>query len=70
MNDAPENIPKYIIMKNTEIFDYRGTPMSAQPIMFLTKTFLPQWQKEKNFFYLPQKEAVNLPSGAKIIWIE
>ncbi|OGZ34923.1 MAG: hypothetical protein A3A94_02835 [Candidatus Portnoybacteria bacterium RIFCSPLOWO2_01_FULL_43_11] len=70
LNDAPENIPKYIIMKNTEIFDYRGTPMSAQPIMFLTKTFLPQWQKEKNFFYLPQKEAVNLPSGAKIIWIE
>lgn len=51
---SPQNIKKYVII-NANGTDVRGIPMPSQTVMFLTDTFLPAQQKEKNIFYiLPQ----------------
>ncbi len=51
---SPQDIKKYVII-NAEGVDVRGIPMPSQTVMFLTDTFLPEKQKEKNIFYiLPQ----------------
>lgn len=54
LNTLPQNMEKYVIV-NENGTDVRGMPMPTQTIMFITKTFLPEWQKEKNLYYvLPQ----------------
>jgi 4-amino-4-deoxy-L-arabinose transferase-like glycosyltransferase len=51
---SPQDIKKYVII-NAEGVDVRGIPMPSQTVMFLTDTFRPEQQKEKNIFYiLPQ----------------
>lgn len=50
LKSVSADIPKYVIV-NTDGVDVRGVPMPAQTVMFVTKTWLPKWQKEKNIFY-------------------
>lgn len=69
LNNLPQNTPKYIIIRGADRFDFRGSHMSSQPIMFITKTFLPKWQEEKNFFYVPESQANNIPKNAEVVWI-
>ena len=55
LNKLPTQVPKYVIV-NASGVDVYGIPMPAQTVMFLTKTWLPQWQNEKNLHYiLPDK---------------
>jgi len=51
---SPQDIKKYVII-NAEGVDVRGIPMSSQTAMFLTDTFWPEQQKEKNIFYILPK---------------
>ncbi len=61
LNTLPASVPKYVIV-NTGGVGVRGIPMPAQTVMFITKTFLPEWQAQKNIFYvLPE----NLDSFAQ-----
>lgn len=67
LKTLPADIPKYVIV-NTDGIDVpvksafqadngasNNIPMPAQTTMFITKTFLPQWQQEKNIFYITLK---------------
>jgi len=51
LNSLPKNMKKYVVV-NASGTDVRGLPMPTQTVMFITKTFLPQWQKEKNMHYV------------------
>jgi cbb3-type cytochrome oxidase subunit 3 len=59
LNSLPQNLPKYVIV-NAEGVRVRGIPMPAQTVMFVTKTFLPEWQKEKNIYYASPKDIEHL----------
>lgn len=66
---VPNETPKYIIVSAGGT-DVRGIPMPTQTVMFLTDSFTPQKQREKNIRYiLPQQEA-DIPTGARIFIIE
>jgi hypothetical protein len=52
---SPLDIKKYVII-NTENEKVDFMPMPVQPIMFLTNTYSPQKQKEKNLFYVLPKD--------------
>jgi 4-amino-4-deoxy-L-arabinose transferase-like glycosyltransferase len=55
INTAPKNIMKYVIVDASGT-DVRGIPMPTQTVMFITDTFTPEKQKEKNVVYvLPEK---------------
>ncbi len=55
LNSLPKETPKYVIVEARGA-DVRGIPMPTQTIMFITDTFTPEKQKEKNIFYvLPDK---------------
>jgi hypothetical protein len=51
LNDLPKEMPKYVVVEASGI-DVRGIPMPAQTVMFITDTFTPEKQKEKNIFYV------------------
>lgn len=59
--------PVYVIIDKNRI--YRDDPMDLQTIMFITRTFLPQQQKEKNIFYSTYKDSGNIPQDAQKIWL-
>lgn len=48
---SPDDIKKYVIV-NADGVDVRGIPMPSQTVMFLTDTFLPEKQKERNIYYI------------------
>jgi len=52
---SPLDIKKYVII-NTENEKVDFMPMPVQPIMFLTNTYSPKKQKEKNLFYVLPKD--------------
>ena len=54
LNTLAKEIPKYVIV-NAEGVDVRGIPVPSQTVMYITKTFLPLEQKEKNIFYILPK---------------
>ncbi len=64
LNTLPQNVPKYVIV-NTGGVDVRGIPMPAQTTMFITKTFLPKWQAEKNIFYVTESGLDSFLATAK-----
>ncbi len=51
---SPREIKKYVVI-NANGVDVRGIPMPSQTVMFLTDTFRPEQQKEKNIFYILPK---------------
>ncbi|MDP3785057.1 MAG: glycosyltransferase family 39 protein [bacterium] len=55
LNFLPQELPKYVVINAPGVL-VRGIPMPSQTIMFLTRTFLPQDQHNKNIFYVtPEK---------------
>lgn len=48
----PPDTKKYVVV-NTRGVDVRGIPMSSQAVMFVTDSFTPDKQGEKNIRYLP-----------------
>lgn len=69
INLIPENIPKYIIVEASGV-EVRGIPMPAQTIMFITNTFLPEKQKEKNIFYILPPDKDKIPLNAYVFEIK
>lgn len=51
---SQNDIKKYVII-NADGGDVRGVPMPSQTIMFITDTFLPEKQRERNIYYIPVK---------------
>jgi 4-amino-4-deoxy-L-arabinose transferase-like glycosyltransferase len=62
LNTLAKEIPKYVIV-NAEGVDVRGIPMPSQTVMYITKTFLPLGQKEKNIFYILPKNLNSFIQG-------
>lgn len=69
LNAIPQETPKYIVVRAGGT-DVRGIPMSTQTVMFITDSFTPEKQREKNIFYvLPDRER-DIPPGARTFVIE
>mgnify|MGYP001603947662 CR=1 FL=1 len=68
INSMNRTKPVYVIIDKNRIF--RDDPMDLQTIMFITRTFLPQQQKEKNIFYSTYKDSGNIPQDAQKIWLK
>ena len=67
LNALPKELPKYVIVEANGV-DVRGIPMPAQTVMFITDTFTPKKQKEKNIFYiLPAQKNLIPENSYKII---
>ncbi len=63
LNLLPKEMPKYVIVEAGGV-DVRSIPMPAQTVMFITDTFTPEKQREKNIFYVLPKEKDKIPSNA------
>ena len=69
LNTLPKETPKYVIVKASGVL-VRGIPMPAQTVMFITDTFTPEKQKEKNIFYLLPEQINQLPQDSYTIILE
>ncbi len=63
LNNIPATVPKYVIVEAGGV-DVRGMPMPTQTTMFITDTFRPEKQKEKNIYYVLSKDENSIPNGA------
>ena len=59
INALPASTPKYLVI-DTGGHDIRKIGSPAQTIMYLTDTYLPEKQKEKNIYYISPAEASEL----------
>ncbi|MFA5084100.1 MAG: glycosyltransferase family 39 protein [Candidatus Paceibacterota bacterium] len=67
LNALPKETPKYVIVKASGAL-VNGIPMPAQTVMFITDTFSPEKQKEKNIFYVLPEQINQIPeNGYKVI---
>lgn len=66
----PQGTPKFVVVKAQGV-NVRGIPMPAQTTMFITDTFSPEKQKEKNIYYLtPEKENNEIYSDSFIFYLK
>ena len=66
LNSLPQEVKKYVVVEASGVL-VRGIPMPAQTVMFITDTFLPEKQMQKNIFYiLPDKE---IPQDGLIFYL-
>ncbi len=65
LNLLPNEIKKYIVVEGDGI-SVRGIPMNSQTVMYITDSFTPEKQKEKNIVYItPEKK--NIVSQGNLI---
>ena len=64
----PTDIPKYVVVYAGGV-DVRGIPMPSQTVMFITDTFTPDKQIQKNIFYVLPDAVQQIPAGASIFEI-
>ncbi len=69
LNNLSKDLPKYVVVKASGV-DVRKIPMPAQTTMFITNTFLPENQKEKNIFYVLPDEEKNIPENSLVFEIK
>jgi hypothetical protein len=69
INSLPKETPKYIVI-DTGGHDVRKIGTPAQPIMFITDTFLLSKQKEKNLHYISSEQIESVPAGSFVITID
>jgi len=69
LNQQPKDIKKYVITDAVDRVDMRGAPMSFQPIIFITDTFYPQKQTEKNIYYLSANNLSGIDCFGKCVII-
>ncbi len=65
LNDLPKTLPKYVVVEAQGV-DVRGLPMPTQTVMFITDTFTPEKQKEKNIYYLLPNQTNQIPEGSYV----
>ncbi|MDP3053003.1 MAG: glycosyltransferase family 39 protein [bacterium] len=63
LNALPKELPKYVIVKASGAL-VRSIPMPAETVIFITDTFTPEKQKEKNIFYILPEQVNQIPPGA------
>ncbi len=68
LNSLPNAVAKYVIV-DTGGVDVRGYPMPTQTVMFMTDTFTPEKQKERNIRYVFPKDADMIPRDAQVFHI-
>ena len=66
LNALPKELPKYVVVEARGA-DVRGLPMPTQTVMFITDTFTPKKQKEKNIFYLLPEQTGQIPKNGYTI---
>lgn len=67
INQLPKNQPKYVLVNAAGVL-IDGIPIPAQTVMFITKTYSAEKQREKNVFYiLPGEERFVTQSNAVIL---
>lgn len=69
LNAMPVSIPKYVIVAAGGA-TVNGIPMPAQTTMFITGTYLPEWQKEKNIYYVLPADEKTIPANAEKFYIK
>jgi len=69
LNALPVNVLKYVVVPEGGVL-VRGIPMPAQTVMFMTDTFLPEGQRQKNIFYVIPKNEDTIPPGAMIFHLQ
>lgn len=52
LNQVPETTQKYVVTDEVDSIDRTGRPMALQPILFATKTYLPEPEGYKNIYYI------------------
>lgn len=66
LNALPKALPKYVVVEAQGV-DVRGLPMPTQTVMFITDTFTPEKQKEKNIYYVLPNQTSQIPEGSYMI---
>ncbi|MBI3638431.1 hypothetical protein HY227_01660 [Candidatus Wolfebacteria bacterium] len=66
LRDLPKEMIKYVIVEAGGT-DVRGIPMPSQTVMFLTDTFTPEKQKDKNLFYVLPEQINQIPKNAYVV---
>lgn len=69
LNSLPKELMKFVVVKAGGV-DVRGVPMPSQTVMFITDTFTPDKQKEKNIFYVLPEKMYELPDNSYSIILE
>ncbi len=69
LNQEPRDIKKYVITDSVDMVDTDGTPMSFQPIVFITDTFYPNKQAEKNIYYISLKNLDSVDCSRQCIFV-
>src|SRR3989344_3267010 len=62
LNTQPKALPKYVVVEARGA-DVRGLPMPTQTVMFITDTFTPEKQEEKNIFYVLPEQINQIPEN-------
>lgn len=57
LNSLPKEMPKYVVVQSGGV-NVRSFPMATQTVMFITNTFLPKNQREKNIYYIFPEEKI------------
>jgi len=68
MNRLPQGTPKYVVVEAGGV-NIRGVPMPAQTVMFITNSFLPEMQAQKNIHYILPTDSHNIRENAGIFYI-
>jgi len=69
LNNLPKELPKYVIIEASGV-DVRGIPMPAQTVMFITDTFTPEKQKEKNIHYVLPNKISQIPKESYVVTLK
>jgi len=69
LKDLPKELPKYVVVEAKGV-DVRGIPMPAQTVMFLTDTFSPEKQKEKNIYYVLPNQTDKIPQNSYVVYLK
>ncbi|MBP6855471.1 MAG: hypothetical protein KBC26_00590 [Candidatus Pacebacteria bacterium] len=69
VNELSPAIKKYIVV-NTGGVDVRGIPMPSQTIMFITDSFTPEKQKQKNIIYVTSTDTIPSPTDGVVFFLE
>ena len=69
LNALPKELPKYVLVEAGGV-NVRGIPMPTQTVMFITDTFTPEKQKEKNIFYVLPDKFSQVPQNAYTVVIK
>ena len=67
IRDISPAIKKYVVV-NTGGVDVRGIPMPSQTVMFITDTFTPEKQKEKNVYYILSEQEKDITDPNAVIF--